>query len=706
MPEDRPGPGPFDKGGPFERGLGPFDDLVERLIGDLGSTLGGGLGQTGRKPRSSGGRTPQLDRFGRDLTEEARHGRLDPVIGRDTEVEQVLEVLARRTKNNPVLVGDPGVGKTAIAEGIAQRVADGEVPEVLRGARVVALDLAGMVAGTRYRGDFEQRLTAVIDEVTTADPTVVLFVDELHAVVGAGSAEGAPMDAASMLKPALARGELRMIGATTAGEYRRHIEKDAALERRFEPVKIAEPTVTATIDILRGLRPRYETHHDVRITDGALVSAAELSDRYVTDRFLPDKAIDLIDRASARARMRAGRDPAAQPGDDRAAAQLVDRTEQLRRARDVAVDAEEFERALLLTRELEAAEAELAAVAATATLDEGVVTITADDIAAAVAQATGIPVARLTTTERTRLLDLEELLHRRVVGQDAAVEAVADAVRSGRAGLAHPDRPVGSFLFLGPTGVGKTELARALAEALFSTPDALLRFDMSEYADRSSALRLTGAPPGHVGYDDAGQLTEAVRRTPYAVLLLDEIEKAHSEVTSTLLQVLDAGRLTDAHGRTVDFSNTVVIMTSNLGAPQLLAAAAAGRPVSEVRDSLLALARAHFRPEFLNRIDETVLFHALDRPQLRRITALMLAQTADRLAAQGITLQAGEAALDWLAEHGHQPELGARPLRRTIARELDRKLSRLIIAGELGSGQRVELDVVDGELAVRPSKKL
>jgi ATP-dependent Clp protease ATP-binding subunit ClpC len=599
------------------------------------------------------------------------------------------------------------VGKTAIAEGIAQRVADGEVPEVLRGARVVALDLAGMVAGTRYRGDFEQRLTAVIDEVTTADPKVVLFVDELHAVVGAGSAEGAPMDAASMLKPGLARGDLRMIGATTAGEYRRHIEKDAALERRFEPVRIAEPTVAATIEILRGLRPRYETHHEVRIDDAALVSAAELSDRYVTDRFLPDKAIDLIDRASAKARIGAGREAAAAPASEQAAAtQLVERTEQLRRARDVAVDAEEFERALLLTRELEAAEAELAAAAATATLDDGVVRITADDIAAAVAAATGIPVARLTTTERTRLLDLEELLHRRVVGQDTAVEAVADAVRAGRAGLAHPDRPVGSFLFLGPTGVGKTELARALAEALFGTPDALLRFDMSEYADRSSALRLTGAPPGHVGYDDAGQLTEAVRRTPYAVLLLDEIEKAHSDVTGTLLQVLDAGRLTDAHGRTVDFTNTVVIMTSNLGAQQLLAAAAAGRPVEEVRDSLMMLARAHFRPEFLNRIDETVLFHALDRTQLRRITELMLAQTAVRLAHQGITLRASEAALDWLAEHGHQPELGARPLRRTIAREVERALSRLIISGDLGSGQPVQLDVADGALTLIPGKKL
>jgi len=700
VPEERPGFG------------GPFDDLFEKLIGDLGSTLGGGMPPSTRRPGRSG-RTTQLDRFGRDLTDDARHGRLDPVIGRDAEIQQVLEVLARRTKNNPVLVGDPGVGKTAIAEGIAQRVADGDVPEVLRGVRVVALDMAGMVAGTRYRGDFEQRLTGVIDEVVAAERTIVLFVDELHAVVGAGSAEGAPMDAASMLKPALARGELRMIGATTAGEYRRHIEKDAALERRFEPVRINEPTVAATIAILRGLRPRYETHHDVRIDDAALVSAAELSDRYVTDRFLPDKAIDLIDRASARARMRAGGSAADSPDpitvEPPETARLSERIVQLRRARDVAVDAEEFERALLLTRELDAAEAELAALAPAAPVaepDDGEVRVTANDIAAAVAQATGIPVARITTTERHRLLDLEELLHRRVVGQDTAIEAVADAVRSGRAGLAHPDRPVGSFLFLGPTGVGKTELARALAEALFGTPDALLRFDMSEYADRSSALRLTGAPPGHVGYDDAGQLTEAVRRTPYAVLLLDEIEKAHQDVTGTLLQVLDAGRLTDAHGRTVDFTNTVVIMTSNLGAERLLAAAAAGRPVEEVREPLLLLARTHFRPEFLNRIDEVVLFHALTPAELRRITDLMLTQTGQRLEAQGISLNVSDAALDWLAEHGHQPELGARPLRRTIARELDRKLSKLIIGGELGPGLRAEVDVADGALTVSARKVL
>jgi ATP-dependent Clp protease ATP-binding subunit ClpC len=684
VPQDRPGPNP-----------GPFDDLFERLIGNLESTLGDTLGGGPTRRPATGGRTPKLDRFGRDLTADAARGALDPVIGRDAEIDQVLEVLARRTKNNPVLVGDPGVGKTAIAEGIAQRVADGAVPESLRGVRVVALDLGGMVAGTRYRGDFEQRLTGVIDEVVAAERSIVLFLDELHAVIGAGSAEGAPMDAASLLKPALARGDLRLIGATTVKEYRRHIEKDAALERRFEPVPIAEPTVEATIAILRGLRSRYEDHHDVQISDAALGAAAELSDRYVPDRFLPDKAIDLLDRASSRARIRAG-EPAAGPTDRAGEEEL----EQLRRAREVAVDAEDFERAHLLTREIEAAEAALGTTGPDLRKGGGAVEIGPDDVARIVSDSTGIPIAQLTGAERRRLLDLETLLHRRVVGQDEAVETVADAVRAGRAGLAHPDRPVGSFLFLGPTGVGKTELARALAEALFGSVDALLRFDMSEYADRGSAMRLVGAPPGHVGYEDAGQLTEAVRRTRYAVLLLDEIEKANAEVINTMLQVLDAGRLTDSHGRTVDFTHTVVIMTSNLGADRLLAAT--GRLGDQVREGVLAMARVHFRPEFLNRVDDIVLFSALDRGELQRITELLLAGTADRLRAQGIELETTPAAVDWLAERGHQPELGARPLRRTIAREVDRALSRLIIGGELGPGGRVVVDVRDGALLLQP----
>ena len=678
--------------------FGPFDEIVERLIGNLGTALGdmgrgeggspfGGLGDLGfgdlggeRRTSEAGpqtppagaprARTPRLDRFARDLTAAAAAGELDPVIGREAEIDQVLEVLARRTKNNPVLVGDPGVGKTAIVEGIAHRVADGDVPPALQGVRVLALDLAGMVAGTRYRGDFEQRLTRVIDEIVAARRQVVVFVDELHAVVGAGSAEGQAMDAGTLLKPALARGDLQLVGATTAGEYRRHIERDPALERRLAPVRVAEPDVAATVAILRGLRERYEAHHDVAIDDAALVAAAELSDRHITDRFLPDKAIDLVDRAGARARIRASR------------GRPAGAVEELRRAREVAVDAEDYERALQLTREIDAAEA------GGGTIRGGRVTVTADDVARLLAETTGIPVARLTADDRRSLLGLEDTLRRRIVGQDEAVGIVADAVRAGRAGLAHPGRPVGSFLFLGTTGVGKTELARTLAGALFGGEDALLRFDMSEYTDRASAYRLVGAPPGHAGFDEPGQLTEAVRRTPYAVVLIDEVEKAHPDVVSTLLQVLDAGRLTDSHGRTVDFTRTVVVLTSNLGAPPLLAAAGPA-----TRDTLLAAARAHFRPEFLNRVDDVVAFRALDDSDLRRITTLLLAETTARLAAQHITLDVSSAAVDWLARRGHEPGLGARPLRRTVGRELERRLSRLLIAQDLGGGARVLVDV-------------
>ncbi|MGQ0575859.1 MAG: ATP-dependent Clp protease ATP-binding subunit [Pseudonocardia sp.] len=679
---------------PFGGAFGPLEDLVGMLFSGLEQ---GFVDQepdqepdrdgADRRPPRPRARTPRLDRHGRDLTAAARAGRLDPVTGREDEIDQVLEVLARRTKNNPVLVGDPGVGKTAIVEGIAQRIVDGQVPEALRDVRLVSLDLAGMVAGTKYRGEFEQRLTTVIDEVVAAQRSVVVFIDELHAVVGAGSAEGAPMDAGTILKPALARGELQLIGATTVAEYRRHIERDAALERRFEPVRVAEPSVEQTVAILRGLRARYEAHHGITISDAALEAAAALSHRYVRDRFLPDKAIDLVDRAGSRLRLRATV-PAADAG-------RAERIEQLARARDVAVDAEDYERAHELTRELERATAQRDAAHARRDVPE----LTSDAIAEAVARSTGVPVSRLTAADRDRLLHLEDHLRRRVVGQDEAVEAVADAVRQGRSGLAHPDRPVGSFLFLGPTGVGKTELARALADALGGTEP--VRFDMSEFADASSLTRLVGAPPGYVGHNEPGQLTEAVRRNPYGVLLFDEIEKAHRDVVATLLQVLDAGRLTDAAGRAADFTHSVVIMTSNLGADRILAATAAGRPVDEVRDGLLTLARAHLRPEFVNRVDDIVLFGALRPQDLREITGMRLEETRARLAAQGVDLDVSEAAVGWLAERGHEREHGARPLRRTIARELDRRLSRMLLSGEVTVGATVRVDVAAGELTVR-----
>jgi ATP-dependent Clp protease ATP-binding subunit ClpC len=667
--------------GPFGPGSNPLEDLVSRLVGGLEETLGGIT-----RPGTSS--TRRVDRHGRDLTAAARAGRLDPVIGRDDEIEQILEVLSRRTKNNPVLIGDPGVGKTAIVEGIAQRIAEGAVPEPLRNRRLIALDLAGMVAGTKYRGEFEERLTAVIDEVTAAARTVVLFLDELHTVIGAGAAEGGAMDAGSMLKPALARGDLQVVGATTVDEYRRHIERDPALERRFQPILVAEPSVEDTVTILRGLRKRYEVHHRVRITDEAAAAAARLSDRYLTDRFLPDKAIDLIDRASARVRMRVEA-----PSEKTRA--LEQRIEQLTRAKDIAVDAEDYERAEALTRELDLAIVELGSVRAGPTHPPEV---GAGDVADIVARSTGIPVAQLTEVERLQLLNLEEQLRQRVVGQDEAVEAVADAVRASRAGLNHPDRPVGSFLFLGPTGVGKTELARALAQILFGADQRLIRIDMSEFQDKHTVSRLIGAPPGYIGHDEPGQLTDAVRRTPYTVLLLDEIEKAHVDVSNILLQVLDTGRLTDSRGRTANFANTVIIMTSNLGAEQLLAAASAGRPVEDVREPLMASVRRHFRPEFLNRIDDIVLFRGLDRPQLRAITELLLEQTRARLHLRAITLRLDDHVVDWIVDRGYQPEFGARPLRRVIGRELDRKLSRMLLAGDLGDGQNVRVSVVEERL--------
>jgi ATP-dependent Clp protease ATP-binding subunit ClpC len=654
------------------------------------AVTGGGRGAgAGQRPPSD---TPTVDEFGTDLTAMAREGRVDPVVGREQEIEQTVEVLSRRTKNNPVLIGEPGVGKTAIAEGIAQRIVDGEVPDTLRGKRLVQIDLGGMVAGTRYRGDFEERLKKVINEIRAHSDDLIIFIDELHTVVGAGAGEGA-MDAANMLKPALARGELHIVGATTIDEYRKDIEKDAALERRFQPILVPEPSVTDTIEILRGLRDRYEAHHQVRFTDEALVAAAELSDRYVTDRFLPDKAIDLIDQAGARVRLKT-----MTPARDRREAEQ--RLERLRREKDEAVAMEDYTRAGALRDQIGelSQPPEVDAGETGAKAEKAIPEVGTADIAEVVSRATGIPVTQLTQEERERLLQLEEHLHQRVIGQDDAVAAVAEAVRRSRAGLADPDRPIGSFLFLGPTGVGKTELARALAEALFGSEGRMVRIDMSEFQERHTVSRLVGAPPGYVGYEEAGQLTEAVRRTPYAVLLLDEIEKAHPDVFNILLQVLDDGRLTDGQGRTVDFKNTVVIMTSNLGSdligrrrlgfddghaetPATDDAALRGRIMSRLRES--------FRPEFLNRIDEIIVFRHLDETQLRQITSLLLEETTRRLHAQDITVDFTTEAVDWLAQRGFQPEFGARPLRRTIQREVDNRLSSMLLDGRLLPGRHV-----------------
>ncbi|WP_405591196.1 ATP-dependent Clp protease ATP-binding subunit [Streptomyces sp. NBC_01190] len=662
--------------------------------------------QPGRPEQRGGSPTPTLDRFGRDLTAQAREGSVDPVIGRDEEIEQTVEVLSRRGKNNPVLIGDAGVGKTAIVEGLAQRIADGDVPDTLADRRVVALDLSGVVAGTRYRGDFEERLNAIIDEIRAHSDQLVIFIDELHTVVGvgAGGTEGGSMDAGNMLKPALARGELHIVGATTLVEFRR-IEKDAALARRFQPVLVPEPTTSDAVEILRGLRDRYEAHHQVRYTDEALLAAVEMSDRYITDRFLPDKAIDLMDQAGARVRLRAG----AKGGEVRAMEQQM---EQLTRDKDQAVAAEQYERATELRDRLGELAAKVEAGQNHRPTDGQTTEVTVEDIAEVVSRQTGIPVASLTQEEKDRLLGLDDHLHRRVVGQDEAVTAVAEAVLRSRAGLSSPDRPIGSFLFLGPTGVGKTELARALAEALFGSEERMVRLDMSEYQERHTVSRLVGAPPGYVGHDEAGQLTEAVRRHPYTLLLLDEVEKAHPDVFNILLQVLDDGRLTDAQGRTVDFTNTVIVMTSNLGSEAIsrsgatLGFGSGGADADEEgrREQVLRPLREHFRPEFLNRIDETVIFRRLSKEQLREVTDLLLEETRRRLRAQDVTIEFTPEAVDRLAEKGHQPEYGARPLRRTIQREVDNQLSRLLLDGRLTSGSHVLVEAADDGLRFRTSQ--
>ncbi|HZE41742.1 MAG TPA: ATP-dependent Clp protease ATP-binding subunit [Stackebrandtia sp.] len=646
---------------------------------------------------SSGGAgaTPTIEQYGRDLTAEARDGRLDPVVGREEEIDDTIEILSRRTKNNPVLIGEPGVGKTAIVEGLAQRIVNGDVPDTLADRRVIVLDLAGMIAGSKYRGEFEERLKKVIDETRRASDGVILFLDEMHTVVGAGGGGEGAMDASNMLKPALARGELHVVGATTLDEYRKHVEKDPALERRFQPVLVPEPSVDETVEILRGLRDHYEAHHQVKFTDEALDAAAGLSARYITDRFLPDKAIDLIDQAGARVRLRS-RTPAPDTRD------IADEIARLRSDKDAAVDAEDYTRAEELKADVAAAEARLAEASGD---DRGVPQVGVEDIAEVVSRRSGVPVAQLTEAEKDRLLHLEDHLHERVVGQDDAVAAVSEAVRRARAGLGDAKRPDGSFMFLGPTGVGKTELARSLADALFGDEASMVRFDMSEFQEKHTVSRLVGAPPGYVGYDEAGQLTEAVRRRPYRVLLFDEVEKAHPDVFNTLLQLLDDGRLTDAQGRTVDFGNTIVIMTSNVGADRILAAQKANRPVSGMHDELMDLLGQRFRPEFLNRIDEIIVFSGLDRQQLRQITGLFVDRTRRSLAAQKIGLEVGDEALDLLSSKGYQPEFGARPLRRTIQRRLENPVSHLVLAGTVGQGDTVVASVVDGEISLSVTRE-
>ncbi|MXZ89048.1 MAG: AAA domain-containing protein [Dehalococcoidia bacterium] len=644
-----------------------------------------------------------LERYSADLTQLAREGKLDPVIGRDTEVRRVMQILNRRTKNNPVVIGEAGVGKTAIVEGLAQRIAEGDVPENLQEKSLRALDMGALLAGAKFRGEFEERLKAVMEEVRESDGGIVLFIDELHTVMGAGGAEGA-IDASNLMKPPLARGELRAIGATTLDEYRR-IEKDPALERRFAPVYVDEPSEEDTLAILQGLRSRYEDHHRVEIGDDALEAAVRLSSRYVTERHLPDKAIDLIDEAASKHVI----DAQETAPEVRAIAKRLDA---LAAEADAAVEREDHERAAAIKQEvlqLQEEYAHLRAEDAAERPEE--LRVSEDDIASLVGQMTGIPVSRLEETETEKLLRMEETLHERVVGQDRAIEALSDAVRRARAGLKDPKRPIGSFIFLGPTGVGKTELAKALAQCLFDDEEAMIRLDMSEYQERHTVSRMVGAPPGYVGYDEAGGLTELVRRRPYRVILFDEIEKAHPDVFNTLLQILDDGRLTDGHGRTVDFRNTVVIMTSNLGtgAQNRLTLGFTQRSeesgaADQVRESVERALREHFRPEFLNRIDDTIVFEPLTKPELAEIVDLLVAEVRERLEEREIDIELTEAARGELVREGYDPELGARPLRRTVERRVENELARRILAGEFGEGQRITVDYADGEytFAARP----
>ncbi|UQZ84949.1 Negative regulator of genetic competence ClpC/MecB [Paenibacillus konkukensis] len=651
--------------------------------------------------------TPTLDGLARDLTAYAKDGNLDPVIGRSKEIERVIQVLSRRTKNNPVLIGEPGVGKTAIAEGLAQKIINNEIPETLRDKRVMTLDMGSVVAGTKYRGEFEDRLKKIMDEIRQAG-NIILFIDELHTLIGAGGAEGA-IDASNILKPALARGELQCIGATTLDEYRKYIEKDAALERRFQPITVDQPSPEEAVQILHGLRDRYEAHHRVKITDEAIEQAVKLSDRYITDRFLPDKAIDLIDEASSKVRLRSY----TVPPDLK---KLESKLEDIRKEKDAAVQSQEFEKAAALRDTEQKLREELDSTKNEWKEKQGRTDseVTPEDIAQVVASWTGIPVVKLAEEETERLLKMESILHDRVIGQEEAVKAVSRAIRRARAGLKDPKRPMGSFIFLGPTGVGKTELARALAESLFGDENAVIRIDMSEYMEKHSTSRLVGAPPGYVGYEEGGQLTEKVRRKPYSVVLLDEIEKAHPEVFNILLQVLEDGRLTDSKGRTVDFRNTLIIMTSNVGADTIkknsslgfTAVHDAGKDYNNMKDKVMSELKKSFRPEFLNRIDEIIVFHSLEEQHIAQIVTLMAEELRKRLKEQEVDFILTDKAKAFLAKEGFDPTYGARPLRRAIQKHIEDRLSEELLRGHISKGDTLTIDEKDGELTVERNQKV
>ncbi|ANU24698.1 ATP-dependent Clp protease ATP-binding subunit [Planococcus donghaensis] len=691
------------------------EGVAARVLGNAGVSLNKARQQvlqllgsneqtsTGTSPNASAN-TPTLDGLARDLTQVAREGGLDPVIGRSDEITRVIEVLSRRTKNNPVLIGEPGVGKTAIAEGLAQQIVNNEIPETLRDKRVMVLDMGTVVAGTKYRGEFEDRLKKVMDEIRQAG-NVILFIDELHTLIGAGGAEGA-IDASNILKPSLSRGELQCIGATTLDEYRKYIEKDAALERRFQPIQVDEPSVEESIQIIRGLRDRYEAHHRVKITDEAIEAAAKMSDRYISDRFLPDKAIDLIDEAGSKVRLRSYTTPPDLK-------ELESRLEAARSEKNEAVQSQEFEKAASLRDAEQKLQNQLDKTKKEWKEKQGKEEseVTVEDIAKVVSMWTGIPVSKLAQTESDKLLNLESILHNRVIGQNEAVTSISKAIRRARAGLKDPKRPIGSFIFLGPTGVGKTELARALAESMFGDEEAMIRIDMSEYMERHSTSRLVGSPPGYVGYEEGGQLTEKVRRKPYSVVLLDEIEKAHPDVFNILLQVLEDGRLTDSKGRRVDFRNTVIIMTSNVGAEELKYNKYVGfnledakTDYKDMKGKMLAELKKAFRPEFLNRVDDMIVFHSLEKDNLREIVNLMTKQLVDRLKEQDIELELTDAALEKVANEGYDPEYGARPLRRSLQKHVEDRLSEELLKGTALSGQKMIFDVEGDEFIVRTSK--